>query len=117
MKINEAIRIRIVGNIVAELRRLNYLKNTRKPEHSRELICAKIKTAQLCLSMVDRECAAFSEVIQEAEKEAAESFPYEYASTGYYREKGVPKGTVAKLLHGEQVIPAVISHFNKSLYL
>ncbi len=31
-------------------------------------------------------------------------FPYEYVSTGYWRAKGVPKGTNAETLHGDQVL-------------
>ncbi len=36
--------------------------------------------------------------------ELKELFPYEYVSTGYFRQKGVPKGESAELLHGMQAI-------------
>ena len=31
-------------------------------------------------------------------------FPYEYKTVGYFRQKGVPKGEVAEMLHGHQAI-------------
>ena len=31
-------------------------------------------------------------------------FPFEYVGGGYFRRKGVPKGTPAEILHGEQAI-------------
>lgn len=34
-------------------------------------------------------------------------FPFEYVGGGYFRRKGVPKGEVADMLHGQQVVEAV----------
>lgn len=38
-------------------------------------------------------------------------FPFEYVGGGYFRRKGVPKGQTAEMLHGEQVVDALIDVF------
>ncbi len=36
-------------------------------------------------------------------------FPYEYVGGGYFRRKGVPKGTQAETLHGQQAIDLLLN--------
>lgn len=33
-----------------------------------------------------------------------QAFPFEYVGGGYFRKKGIPKGTKAPILHGQQAI-------------
>jgi hypothetical protein len=35
------------------------------------------------------------------------AFPFEYQGGGYFRRKGVPQGTTAEILHGEQAVKFV----------
>jgi len=39
-------------------------------------------------------------------------FKYEYVGGGYFRERNVPKGTNAKILHGEQAIHYLYKQLN-----
>jgi hypothetical protein len=41
-------------------------------------------------------------------KTLKEVFPFEYVGGGYFREKGVPKGQSAKILHGMEAIKFVV---------
>lgn len=37
-------------------------------------------------------------------KSLKQLFPFEYVGGGYFREKGVPTGINAKIIHGEEAI-------------
>lgn len=47
--------------------------------------------------------------------ELKDIFPYEYASGGYFRLKGVPKKEKAPILHGEEAIKFVFEIMKKKL--
>jgi hypothetical protein len=38
------------------------------------------------------------------------TFPYEYKGGGYFRRKGVKKGEVAEIIHGDEIVKKVIEH-------
>jgi hypothetical protein len=40
-------------------------------------------------------------------KELKDVFPFEYAGGGYFREKGVPNGEKAKIIHGMEAVKLV----------
>lgn len=44
------------------------------------------------------------------------NFPFEYKGGGYFREKGVPKGEPAKVLHGDHAIEAAIKHATENTF-
>ena len=43
-------------------------------------------------------------------KNLIESFGFCYVGGGYFRQKGVAKGERAKIIHGDEIIEAVIRH-------
>jgi hypothetical protein len=46
----------------------------------------------------------------EQKKELAKLFPFEYVGGGYFRKKGVKKGTTAQTLHGKEAIEYMYSN-------
>ena len=42
--------------------------------------------------------------VMDGSMELKDLFPYEYSGGGYFREKGVPKGKTAEILHGMEAI-------------
>lgn len=55
-----------------------------------------------------------AQVVSEIPK-LEELFPFEYFSCGYFRRKGVPKGTPADILHGQQAIEWLYAEIIKLL--
>ena len=55
-----------------------------------------------------------SSAIEQA-KLLAKQWPYEYVGGGYYRQKGIPKGQHAQVLHGQEVIQDVCGSGYKPL--
>lgn len=49
----------------------------------------------------------------EEQKELAELFPFDYAGGGYFRQKGIPVGTNAEILHGMQAIEYIYEQMKK----
>lgn len=44
-----------------------------------------------------------------------ELFPFEYQGGGYFRLKGVPKNTPAKIVHGEEAIKLLYDNIQEQL--
>ena len=42
---------------------------------------------------------------------AANKFPYQYMGGGWFRERGIPNGEVADMLHGEHAIEFAENRF------
>lgn len=48
-------------------------------------------------------------------RKLVKSFDFSYIGGGYFRQKGIPKGTKADTLHGDQVVEAVVLHVISNL--
>lgn len=47
-------------------------------------------------------------------KKLRKLFPYDYAGGGYFRERGIPVGVSAGILHGMEAIKYVVEQMEKA---